>query len=113
MRKGQGRRIAIVLALTAVTSAWASYWADRFFAARARAEEAMDDLQVILIRGLTDPALAAEVDEALADSHVALAMALGGPIVVVLGAFAAVWLILDRRSRRLEDASRSPSDALE
>jgi hypothetical protein len=113
MRKGQGRRIAIVLALTAMTSAWASYWADRFFAARARAEEAMDDLQLLLARGLTEPALVREVDEALADSHLALAFALGGPILVVLGAFAAVWLILQRRARRWEDASRLPPEILE
>lgn len=105
MRKGQGRRIAIVLALTAVTAAWASYWADRFFAARARAEQAMDDLQPLLARGLSHPALVREVDEALAESHVALAFALGGPILVVAGAFAAVWLILARRSRRSNDSA--------
>jgi hypothetical protein len=113
MRKGQGRRIAIVLALTAVTAAWASYWADRFFAARARAEQAMGDLQTLLIRGLSDPGLAGEVDEALAESHLALACALGGPILVVLGSFAAVWLILQRRTRRWEEASRSPTQPLD
>jgi hypothetical protein len=113
MRKGQGRRIAMVLALTAVTSAWASYWADRFFAARARAEEAMDVLQLLLGRGLSDPALVSEVDEALAESHRALAFALGGPILIVLGAAGAVWLILARRSRRWEAASRPPSQPVE
>ena len=113
MRKGQGRRIAIVLALTAATSAWASYWADRFFAARARAEETMDVLQLLLARGVADPERARQVDEALAESHWALAAALGGPILVVLGSVAAVWLILARRARRWEEASRSSPERLD
>ncbi len=87
----------MTLSLLAAAAAWALYWAGRFFAARRDAEGAMDQLQPLLARGFSDPALAARVDSGLAESHRALAFALGVPASLLLLAFGALWLLARRR----------------
>ena len=86
------RRLLVALALLAAAATWAGYWANRFFAARGEAEAAMERLQPLLAAGLADPALAARVEAGLAQSHRALAFALGGPLVLLLGLFGVLWL---------------------
>jgi hypothetical protein len=90
------RRFVAAVFLFGAAGAWAAYWADRFFAARGRAEAAMAKLQPLAAGGLADPALAREVDEALTQSHRALTLAFGGPLVLALLAFAALWFFARR-----------------
>ena len=99
MARARARRLAIRFALVCAAAAWAGYWGERFFEARGRAETAMDKLQPLLARGFPDAALAAEVDAALADSHRALAFALGVPLLVLILLGAGLWLALVRRER--------------
>jgi hypothetical protein len=94
--RGRLKRAGLALLLLAAALAWAGYWASRFFAARGKAEAAMDRLQPLLIRGFPDPELSAAVDSALAESHRALAFALAGPVLILLGLFAALWLLARR-----------------
>lgn len=92
----RARRLVVALAVFAAVAAWAGYWTNRFFAARERAEAAMERLQPLAAAGLSDPALAAEVEAALAVSHRALACALGGPLALLLLLFGALWLLARR-----------------
>jgi hypothetical protein len=85
------RRLLAACGLFVAAGAWAAYWADIFFAARGEAEAAMQRLQPLLPAGLSDPALAARVDAGIAESHRALLFALSGPLLLLLGAFAALW----------------------
>ena len=94
----RARRLLAVFALVAAAAAWAAYWADRFFAARGEGEAAMDRLQPLLAAGRFDPALAERVEAALDQSHRALAFALGGPLALLLLAFAALWFLAKRGS---------------
>jgi hypothetical protein len=87
------RSLLAAAALFAVAGVWAAYWGSRFFEARGRAEGAMEKLQPLIAAGLSDPALAAQVDGALADSHRALTFALGGPALMLAALFAALWLL--------------------
>jgi hypothetical protein len=86
------RRALVAGALFLLAGGWAIYRAGRFFEARGRGEAALDAMQPYLRRGFRPPELSARIDQALADSHVALIMALGGPLLVILGLFAALWL---------------------
>ena len=90
------RRLLAAAALFGVAAVWAAHWGSRFFEARGRAEAAMKRLQPLIAAGLSDPALAARVEGALAESHRALAFALSGPLVLLLLAFAAVWFLAGR-----------------
>ena len=90
---GRLRRAALALLLFAAIVVWAGYWTSHFFAARGRAEAAMDRLQPLLARGFPDPALSAIVDSNIAESHRALGFALAGPALVLLGLFAALWYL--------------------
>ena len=85
------RRAALALLLLAAILIWAGYWTSLFFAARGRAEAAMDRLQPLLARGFPDPALSAIVNSNIAESHRALGFALAGPVLVLIGLFAAFW----------------------
>ncbi len=85
------RRLLLALLLFGGAGAWAAYWGNLFFTARGRAEAAMEKLQPLIAAGLSDAALAARVEGALAESHRALAFALGGPFALLLLAFAALW----------------------
>ena len=87
------RRILTATALFAVAGVWAIFWGSRFFEARERAEGAMEKLQPLTAAGLSDPALASQVDGALADSHRALAFALGGPLLLLAIVFGLVWIL--------------------
>ena len=91
-----GRLLAAFL--LALAGAWAAFWGRRFFAARGEAEAAMDRLQPLLAAGLSDPALAAQVEAALAESHRALVFALGGPLALLILLFAALWFAANRVS---------------
>jgi hypothetical protein len=92
------RRRLLGGALAAASAGWAAYWGMRFFDARGEAEAAMDRLQPLVAAGLADSKLAAEVDAALAESHRALAFAIGGPFIMLLIAFAALWFFAGRGS---------------
>ena len=93
------RRVLLAAALLAVAAAWAGYWANRFFEDRRAAEAALDKLQRLLARGFFDPILSAQVDVALAASHRALAAALAGPALMLIGVFAALWFLARRPER--------------
>jgi hypothetical protein len=92
----RARRLLLAVALFGAAGAWAAYWADLFFAARGRAEGAMERLQPLLAAGLSDPALAADVEAALAESHRALVYALAGPLALSLLVFAGLWILAKR-----------------
>jgi hypothetical protein len=87
------KRLGLGLLLLGLASTWALYWTGRFFASRREAEAAMDRLQPLLARGFPDPELSARVDAALAESHRALAIALGGPVLLLAILFAALWFL--------------------
>jgi hypothetical protein len=72
---------------------WVNHWAGRFFAARAVAEDRMFELQKLMSRGYFSPALQAQVDAALDQSHRALGLAIGGPLLLIFGFFGALWLL--------------------
>jgi hypothetical protein len=87
VRRGLTAAILFALAL-----GWAGFWGERFFEARIRGEAALDALQPFLARGYRPPELSAQIDQALADSHFALMMALAGPLLLILLLFGALWL---------------------
>jgi predicted lipid-binding transport protein (Tim44 family) len=92
------RFIVAGLALAAAI-AWAAYWAERFFASRRSAEAAMDALQKLMRRGYFSPDLDARVTQALEQSHVALALAFGGPFGIVLAYFSWRFFMMTREDR--------------
>jgi hypothetical protein len=82
--------------LLASSVAWAGYWAQRFFASRRAAEAAMDELQKLMSRGYFSPDLDARVTAALEQSHVALALAFGGPLALAIACVALRFFIMGR-----------------
>jgi hypothetical protein len=83
--------------LLAAAIAWAGYWGERFFASRKAAEAAMDQLQKLMSRGYFSPALDGHVTEALEQSHVALALAFGGPLALAIACFALRFFMMTRK----------------
>ena len=91
-------RILFATIVFASLGFWISHWASRFFQARAVAEDRMLELQTLMSRGFFSPELQAQVDAALGQSHQALGLAFGGPLLAIFGFFAALWLF-GRRGR--------------
>jgi hypothetical protein len=86
-------RILTATAVFAALALWVNHWAGRFFEARKVAEDRMFELQTLMSRGYFSPELQAQVDRALEQSHRALGFAFGGPLLLILGFFAALWLL--------------------
>lgn len=93
------QRILFTGIIFACVGLWVSHWASRFFEARAVAEARMFELQTLMSRGYFSPELQAQVDTALGQSHRALGFAFAGPLLLIAGFFAAVWLIGGRGER--------------
>jgi ABC-type enterobactin transport system permease subunit len=91
------RRLLIAGLLLASATAWAAYWAERFFASRKAAETAMDQLQKLMGRGYFSPALDQRVTQALEQSHVALALAFGGPLGLAIACFSLRFFLMTRK----------------
>ena len=90
------RRLLIGGLLLTAVSGWAAYWAERFFGSRRAAEAAMDELQKLMSRGYFSPALDERVTRALEQSHVALALAFGGPLALAIAYFSLRLFMMTR-----------------
>jgi hypothetical protein len=94
--KPSAKRFLTAGLLLAGAAAWAAYWTERFFSSRSVAEAAMDELQKLMSRGYFSPALDERVTHALNESHMALALAFGGPFGLVIAYFSLRFFMMTR-----------------